>query len=222
MRVLYEDNHLLVVLKPAGVPTQPDKTGDVSLMDQAKSYLAEKYEKKGNVFLGLVHRLDRPTAGVVVLARTSKGASRLSEQFRAGTIEKHYIALVSGEIPEEGALKHFLAQGPQNKMNTFSQAGKDRQEARLSYRRLPRAHPDFPGCSFADVRLETGRKHQIRAQFSAMGHPIVGDRKYGCRVPLKAGRIALAAYSIAFQHPTKDEKIVVNAEVPEFWPKASL
>ena len=220
LSVLYEDNHLLAVYKPAGVPTQGDQTGDLSLFEMAKSYLAEKYQKPGNVYLGLVHRLDRPTEGVVLFARTSKAASRLSEQFREGTVRKTYLALVAGAPESEhGEIESYLSPGPQNKTRVSPRPTKDSQHALLHYQRLARRHLRFPECTFLEIDPRTGRKHQIRAQLSSIGLPIVGDRKYGCRVPLKAGRIALAAVSLAFEHPTTRERMTVAWEVPESWPK---
>lgn len=223
LEILYSDPQVLVVFKPPGMPTQADQTGDMDLLETARAWVKQQFNKPGNVFLGMVHRLDRPVGGVVAFARTSKAASRLSEQFRDKTIQKKYIALIEGEMPTpEGELRNFLSSGPQNKMRVADARQGDAQEAILKYRRLNRSHRKFPGCSFLEIELITGRKHQIRAQLSHSGHAIVGDRKYGARTPLKAGRIALMAFHLAFDHPTKPERVVVDVPLSDDWPTGSL
>lgn len=192
LQVLYEDNHLIAVFKPVRMPVQGDISGDPSLIDVTKEWLKSKYGKPGNVFLGLVHRLDRPVSGIVVFGKTSKGASRLSEQFRARSVRKIYRALVEGIPANEAALLEGQVDG---------------KSARLQYRVLSAV----AGYAELEVELLTGRKHQIRRQLSEMGHPICGDGRYGAR---HAGsEIALVAKRLEFDHPTREERIVV--ELPE-------
>jgi 23S rRNA pseudouridine1911/1915/1917 synthase len=213
-QILYEDNHCLAVFKPARLLTAGDATGDVSLLDQAKAYLKEKYRKPGNVFVGLVHRLDRPVSGVVLFARTSKSASRLSEQFRAGTIEKRYEALVEGNVSRvEVELRHWLLKEEQsNLVSVVSADTPGARECLLRYRRLATGG----GLSHIEVTPVTGRSHQIRVQLSATGHPILGDRKYGSTRSL-GGVIALHAAQLTFEHPIRHERITVRAEAPGDW-----
>lgn len=217
LRVLHEDNHLLVVHKPAGLPTQAGRAGEPCLLEQAREWVRERYHKPGRVYLGLVHRLDRPVAGVVVLARTSKAASRLSQQLRARTMSKIYRALVSGQPePAEGTLVHHVALLPDGRPVLHDAPGPDRKEARLSYRVLRRGAP-----SLVEVELGTGRKHQIRMQLARKGHPIVGDARYGSTVPFTAGAIALVAWRLEFTHPTQPERRVV-VTVPDALLPASM
>jgi 23S rRNA pseudouridine1911/1915/1917 synthase len=222
--ILYEDNHLLVVIKPAGVLAQGDKTGDASILEQGKAYLKEKYRKPGAVFLGLVHRLDRPVSGVMVLARTSKAADRLCAQFRERTTEKIYRAVVEGRPPEDaGRLEHWLT-GDEHRLKV-SVSPKERpgaKKATLLYRVLR----SRSGRSELEVELVTGLKHQIRAQLAAIGCPVVGDFKYdhrkGDAAPerLWGGRaIALHAARLTIAHPTKKEALTFAAPLPEYWPK---
>jgi 23S rRNA pseudouridine1911/1915/1917 synthase len=217
--VLFEDNHLLAMVKPAGMLTQPDRTGDVSLLDLAKRYLKVTYGKPGEVYLGLVHRLDRPVGGVIVFARTSKAARRLSEQFRGRTARKIYWALVEGAPdPPEGELVHRLI-GSGTMMRAAPPDTPEGQEARLAYRTLERAR----GASLVEVELITGRKHQIRAQLAAIGCPVVGDIKYGAKrlTPGRreertiVGAIRLFARSLVFSHPVTGRDVTVEAKPPE-------
>jgi 23S rRNA pseudouridine1911/1915/1917 synthase len=204
LRVLHEDNHVLVVYKPAGLATQAGRPGEPCLLELAREWVRERYQKPGRVYLGLVHRLDRPVAGVVVLARTSKAASRLSAQLRARTMQKLYRALVSGQpAPAEGTLVHHVELRPDGRAVLHDAPGPDRKEARLRYRVLRRGSP-----SLVEVELGTGRKHQIRMQLARHGHPIVGDARYGSTVPFTAGAIALVAWSLAFTHPTQPDRRV--------------
>jgi len=210
LRVVYEDNHCLAVIKPAGLLTAGDRTGDVSLVDQVRDYLRAKYNKPGNVFVGVVHRLDRPVAGVVLFARTSKAAARLSEQFRAGRVEKVYQALVEGRVTRrEGDLVDRLVKD--HRTNVVRRSAQDEpsaRESRLYFRRLKRT----ADATLLEIRPQTGRSHQIRVQLAAMGHPIVGDRKYGSKRPFEEG-IALRAVQLTFEHPTTKQAITVEAAV---------
>ncbi|MEA1987369.1 MAG: RNA pseudouridine synthase [Candidatus Marinimicrobia bacterium] len=197
--IIYEDNHLLVVNKPAGLLVQGDKTGDITLLEIAKQYIKEKYNKPGNVYLGLVHRLDRPASGVIVFARTSKSASRLSKQFREKTIDKKYVALVEGKIPETGTLKdNILRNGVTSKIN---QNGKPSE---LRYKLIEYKN----NISKIKIDLITGRHHQIRVQFANHGNPILGDFRYGSKIKFGDRAIALHSYSLAINHPVKKERMV--------------
>lgn len=208
LEVLYEDNHLIAVDKPVGLLIQEDASGDPSLLDAVRHYLKGKYHKPGKVYLGLIHRLDRPVGGVVLLGRTSKGSARLSEQFREHSVEKTYHALVEGTPPASGRWEHHLEdRGLGQAVGVVGAETPGAKRAVLSFRTLQQ------GAKFAlvEVKLETGRKHQIRAQFAAMGHPLAGDHKYGGRIPFGADGIGLVAYSLAFSHPTRpEERIVVQ------------
>jgi 23S rRNA pseudouridine1911/1915/1917 synthase len=212
LQVLYEDSHLIAVNKPSGVLVQGDASGALSLLDMTREYIRNKYRKPGNVFLGLVHRLDRPVAGVVLFARTSKAASRISEQFRSRTIVKIYWALVHGTpAPGLGTTVSFLKQGVK-KVRVVEEGEKAGKAAVSSYRTLR----SLKGKTLVEIRLHTGRKHQIRAQLSELGHPIEGDVKYGAPKGLKGGSIRLTAKSLSFKHPTRDERITIEAPPPEW------
>ena len=195
--------------------TQSDDSGDVSLMEKVKNWIKAEYKKPGKVFLGLVHRLDRPVSGVVVFGRTSKGASRLSEQFRQKTTQKIYRTLVE-ETPEprKASLRHYLRKEKSLKVTVFPRPSPDAKEALLDYEVIE----NFKNTSLLDIRLHTGRFHQIRAQLSFIGYPIVGDKKYGASSVLPEGRIALHAQKIVFNHPTSKEEIIINCRLPEDWP----
>jgi len=224
IKVLYEDNHIIAVYKPAGVLTQGDRTGDRSLMDDVKEYLKEKYKKEGNVFLGLVHRLDKPVAGIVLFGKTSKGASRLSEQFRSHTIQKTYHAIVVGKPKQEkGSIKEkvnkisFFAEGFTNKTDEellaeIKKATKTRT-AELSYE-VVRSNDKY---SLLKVLPKTGRFHQIRIQMQQMGCPILGDQKYGAKDSLPDWSIALAATAISFKSATDNKSINLEIPLPEEW-----
>mgnify|MGYP005823336839 CR=1 FL=1 len=221
--ILYEDNHCLAVNKPAGLLTQGDATGDISLVDLARADLKARYHKPGNVFVGLVHRLDRPVSGVVLLAKTSKAAARLTAQFRDGTVQKTYWAWVEGDCPaDEGVWSDRLEKDASSNrvavLPSDSQAGKP---ATLAFRVLERGR----GTTLLEIRPRTGRSHQIRVQLASRGLPVVGDRKYGARSGLRASdggmRIALHAREIAFTHPTRGEVRAVIAAVPADWPGAT-
>jgi 23S rRNA pseudouridine1911/1915/1917 synthase len=213
--ILYLDNHLIAVCKPSGMLTQSDDSGEASLMDKVKDWIKTEYKKPGKVFLGLVHRLDRPVSGVVMFGRTSKGASRISEQFRQKTTKKIYRALVEGiPEPQQASLKHYLRKEKSLKATVFPRATTDAKEALLDYKVIE----TFASTSLIEILLHTGRFHQIRAQLSFIGHPIVGDKKYGARSALPEGRIALHAQSMIFNHPTSKEEIVIDCSPPEDWP----
>ena len=213
IKVLYEDNHLIAVYKPAGILVQGDKSGDSSLLDEVKAYIKNKYDKPGNVFLGLIHRLDRNVDGVVLFAKTSKGASRVSEQFRNHTIKKVYHAWVHGIVKEKaGTLVNFLKHDEnQNFAEVFDNETKNADRAELSYE-LVKTDGDF---SLLKIILKTGRHHQIRAQLSHIGHPIAGDSKYGSALRLPDQKIALTATSLSFETATTKEQKTVALEIPE-------
>lgn len=210
LKILYEDNHIIAVYKPAGILTQPDKSRDEDLMSAVKIYLKEKYKKAGNVFLGLVHRLDRPVSGIVLFAKTSKGASRLSKQFREGAIEKIYHAIVEGKFPiDKGELVDYLEKDARRKMAI---PGKGKK-AELSYQVL-KSNDKY---SLLKIKLATGKFHQIRVQLSLAGFPILGDVKYGAKFPLPDRSIALCESSIAFKLATKDETKKIFVPLPSKW-----
>jgi 23S rRNA pseudouridine1911/1915/1917 synthase len=215
--ILYEDNHLLGVEKPPNIPVQEDISGDGDLLTYLKQYIREKYNKKGEAFLGLVHRLDRPVGGAMIFARTSKAASRLSEQIRTRQVKKIYIAVVEGLFQNStGTYHHYLVKNREN--NTVRVADKntaDSQEAILHYQVLA----EREGISLVRIELETGRPHQIRVQFSHSGHPLMGDEKYGKtngKSPTK--HLALWSCQITFKHPVKDEIIHIESRPPQCYP----
>lgn len=214
--VLYEDNHLLGLYKPAGLLVQGDRSGDPSLLDLGKRWLKERYDKPGNVFLGLVHRLDRPVAGVVLFARTSKAAARLSARFRDRAVDKEYLAVVHGEAAAaDGELTHHLVRdGGSSRVTTSGAAGA--KVARLRLRCLARGS----GRSLVAVSLLTGRRHQIRVQLAAIGHPILGDLRYGAPAPLPNRQIALLAHRLAVAHPTRQTTVSLESPTPAGWPWA--
>lgn len=212
--VFYSDNHLLAVYKPAGLLVQGDQSGDVCLLELAKQWVKQRHQKPGNVFLGLVHRLDRPVAGVMLFARTSKAAARLSEQIRSSSVRKVYLAVVEGEKPASSArLVHLIERLGKNSRIVPRQTPASR-EARLSYRLLDSAG----GRSLLEVELETGRRHQIRLQLAHIGCPIVGDCRYGASRALSARQIALFASRLTIVHPTQRQPLTFSAPLPAGWP----
>jgi 23S rRNA pseudouridine1911/1915/1917 synthase len=219
--VLLEDNHCLVVNKPAGLLSQGDKTSSMSLVDVVAQYLKSRYRKPGNVYVGLLHRLDRPTSGVMLLAKTSKAAGRLAAQFRSGAIAKVYWAIVEGSPPvEQGEWINRIEKDRQtNRAVVLPESAVAGKEARVRFRVLERR----PGLTKIELRPLTGRGHQLRAQLARQGLPILGDVRYGARRRLQAcdggQRIALHARELTFMHPTRGEAITVQAAVPADWPE---
>lgn len=213
LQVIYEDNHIIAVAKPHGVLVQADDTGDSTILDEVKMYLKEKYHKPGNVFLGVIHRLDRPVAGILLLAKTSKGASRLSEQFRVRSMKKIYHAVVEGEPKQSTALliHHLRKDTSKNVVYAMNSPTPETQEARLTYE-VMQTTGHF---SLLQIELHTGRPHQIRTQLSFIGHPIVGDAKYGSNTPFKKGAIALMATDVTFMTATTGESISLHLPLLE-------
>ena len=207
--ILYEDNHIIVAVKPAGTPSQGDISGDEAILDTLKDYVKTSKQKPGEAFLGLLHRLDRPVGGVMVFARTSKAAGRLSEQFRKRTVKKAYLAVVEGTPPEEkGELRHFLIKDEQaNRTKASLREIAGAKPAILEYEVVAR-HPMY---TLLKVILHTGRSHQIRAQLSAVGCPIVGDLKYGSSTTTDGKSIALWSYLLTVVHPTLKEEMTFTA-----------
>jgi len=213
MQVIYEDNHLIIVSKQSGEIVQGDKTGDRPLSETVKDYIKEKYHKPGNVFLGVVHRLDRPVSGAVVMARTSKALSRLNEMFRKGEVHKTYWAITENCPAEpEGTLTHWLVRNEkQNKSYAYDHEVARSKKAVLSYRLIGKSDRFF----LLEVRLMTGRHHQIRCQLAHAGCPIRGDLKYGARRSNPDGSISLHSRHVEFVHPVSKQLISVTAPVPD-------
>ena len=213
MTVVYEDNHIIVVNKTASEIVQADKTGDTPLSETVKQYLKEKYQKPGNVFLGVTHRLDRPVSGLVIFAKTSKALTRLNEMFRAGEVKKTYWAVVKNAPKEsEGELVHFLVRNEkQNKSYAYDKEVPNSKKAVLDYRLIGRSENYY----LLEVDLKTGRHHQIRCQLAKMGCPIKGDLKYGSPRSNPDGSICLHARRVRFVHPVSKELIELKAPLPE-------
>ena len=219
---IYEDNHIIVALKPPNIPTQRDITNDISFFDNIRDYIKIKYNKKGNIFLGIVHRLDRPVSGIMVFAKTSKAASRLSESIRNRKFEKTYYTVVNGILSEKnGCLENYIIKKT-NKMGNIAQVvfenTKKSKIAKLKY--YVEKENIIKNLSLIRVELETGRFHQIRVQLSNIGHTIYGDRKYGNYIKYNRDYVPLALFakSLRFPHPTKDEIIFVDAPLPKHNP----
>ncbi len=217
--VLYEDNHLLVVNKRSCLPTMGVAPDRPNLLAEAKEYIREKYNKPGKVYLGVVSRLDAPVTGALLIARTSKAARRLTEQFRSRTVEKIYWAVVEGAMDlEQGELVDWMRKDERHRrMHIAKPEGPGAQEARLSYQVLR----SMGGDTLLEVRLETGRKHQIRVQMAHLGRAILGDRKYGSSRSFPSG-IALHSRRLAFEHPVRHERIEVVAPLPKAWRNLGL
>lgn len=214
MTVLYEDNHIIAVNKTCNEIVQGDKTGDTPLSETVKAYIKAKYNKPGEVFLGVTHRLDRPTSGVVLFARTSKALTRLNEMFKSHEqIRKTYWAIVQGAPTQpEARLENWLIRNEkQNKSNIAKPGAKDAKQAVLSYKTLVKGEH----YSLLEINLETGRHHQIRCQLAAIGCPVKGDLKYGAKRSNPDGGICLHARQIAFVHPVSKQDICIVAPVPE-------
>jgi 23S rRNA pseudouridine1911/1915/1917 synthase len=213
MNVLYEDNHLIVVNKNCHEIVQGDKTGDEPLSETLKKYLKEKYNKQGDVFLGVIHRLDRPVTGVVVFAKTSKALTRMNEMLAKGEVGKTYWAIVKKALPEkEAELTHWLVRNEkQNKSFAYDNEKPDSKKAVLHYRLKGRSDNYF----LFEIDLKTGRHHQIRCQLAKMGSPIKGDLKYGAERSNPDGGISLHARSLSFIHPVSKQEISIVAPVPE-------
>ena len=213
VNVVYEDNHIIIVNKTASEIVQGDKTGDKPLSETVKEYLKEKYNKPGNVFIGVTHRLDRPVSGLVVFAKTGKALARLNEMFRTGKVKKTYWAIVKNLPPaEEDTLTHYLVRNEkQNKSYAYDTEKPGSKQAVLHYRLLSRSDH----YSLLEVDLKTGRHHQIRCQLAKIGCPIKGDLKYGFPRSNPDGNISLHARCVSFEHPVSHQLIEVEAPVPE-------
>ena len=209
INVLYEDNHIIVVMKAANVPVCEDSSGDLDLLSMVKHYLEEKYNKN-NAFVGLVHRLDRPVGGVMVFAKTSKAASRLSDQIRKGEMKKKYYAVVMGKTLERGIFVDKLEKDSKKNISFVSDNGK---ESILEYERI-KTNGEM---SLVSIDLKTGRSHQIRVQFSHHGFPLYGDQKYNKKAKMHT-QIALFAYSLSFLHPTLKKELVFSVDIPKIYP----
>ncbi|MBQ9011696.1 MAG: RNA pseudouridine synthase [Bacilli bacterium] len=209
INIIYEDNHLLVVEKPVNVPVQADSSKDKDLLTTLKEYLKEKYKKEGNVYLGLVHRLDRPVGGVMVFAKTSKAASRLSKQIKDHSFKKTYLAVVEGKIKEKGNFIDKLLKDDKTNTTSVNPKGK---EAKLNYKLL-----DYKdNLSLVQINLETGRSHQIRVQFSSRSHPLYADQRYNPNA--QKGQIALFASKIEFTHPVTKKQLIFSLKKPNRYP----
>lgn len=210
LKILYEDNHIVVVVKPFNVLSQGDNTGDSSIMDMIKDYIKVKYNKPGNVYLGLVHRLDRPVGGIMVFAKTSKAASRLSRDFNNHIIDKKYLAVVKGKVSDSGEFVDKIDRD-KNGNSFISENGK---YAKLNYRLIE--YDKKNDCSLVAIKLETGRHHQIRIQFSSRGHYLLGDQRYGLQ---DNKQICLFSYYLSFIHPVTKEKMAFFELPPEisYW-----
>ena len=216
VKVIYEDNHLLVVEKHVNILSQGDDTNDKDMVNLLKQYIKEKYNKPGNVFIGLVHRLDRPVGGVMVFAKTSKAASRLSEQIRNKTLKKTYRAVIHGTMDKEKSiLKDYLYKNKKtNMVSVVNKNHKEAKNAELSYKTLDTKNR----LSLVEIDLKTGRPHQIRVQFSSRKHPLFGDQRYGQDVNKVGQQISLWSYKIEIQHPTTKEKMEFICEPPKEYP----
>ena len=204
LNVIYEDNHIIVVEKIVRVPMQKDESEDISMIDIVKEYIRVKYNKPGNVYLGMVHRLDRSVGGVVVFARTTKAMTRLSEEIRSRRMHKKYMAVLNGTLETSGVLENYLVKNEKtNKSMVCKENTKGAKFAKLEYKVIAKQK----GYTLVDIDLHTGRHHQIRVQFSNIGHCLWGDQKYGREINKVGDYIALYAYSLTFNHPTTKEEM---------------
>ena len=211
INIIYETNHLLVVQKPANMPTCEDETKDIDLLTILKHYLKEKYHKPGNVYLGLVHRLDRPVSGIMVFAKTSKCASRLSKQVNDGSFQKEYYAVVTGNIKDEDIFEDYLIKDEKKNMSFVTTKEKGKY-SKLEYQVIKKIN----NYNLVKIKLYTGRSHQIRVQFSNRGYPLIGDMKYGNNK--EKCNIALFSYKLSFNDPITKEKLEFKLELPNTYP----
>lgn len=210
IKIIYEDNHLLVVEKPINIPVQKDESNDLDLLTMLKKYLKDKYQKPGNVYLGLVHRLDRPVGGIMVFAKTSKCATRLSEQMRNHQFDKVYNAVVLGDINSSGTFVDHLLKDCKNNIVKVDKQGK---KAILSFEKIKTVN----NLSLVKINLQTGRSHQIRVQFSSRNYPLYGDQKYNFHA-IKNTQIALFAKELSFNHPITKERLCFSLTLPNKYP----
>jgi len=212
INIIYEDNHILVVEKPINIPVQKDISNDIDILSILKDYIKKKYDKKGNVYLGLVHRLDRPVGGVMIFAKTSKAASRLSQQIKENKIEKIYYAIVEGVPKEKDTLIDYLIKD--EKINITKTTSKEKgKEAILEYNLIKTIN----NLSLVKINLKTGRSHQIRVQFSSRGYPLYGDQKYNKKATPNTN-ISLFAKELIITHPTTKERLIFTTNLPNFYP----
>ena len=211
INIIYEDNHLLVIEKPINIPVQKDNTSDIDLITMLKDYRKKNENKRGEAYLGLVHRLDRPVGGIMVFAKTSKAASRLSDQIRTNTFHKTYLAVIQGILSKEGVLEDYLIKNEKENISYVTNKEKGKY-SKLEYKILDTKD----NLSLVRINLITGRSHQIRVQFSSRNHPLIGDSKYGDN-PNNIS-IALYAESITFNHPTTKEKLIFTLNKPNRYP----
>lgn len=218
LNILYEDNHLLIVEKPRNMPVQEDASKDLDLLNAAKAYLVEEYNKPGEAFLGLVHRLDRPVGGVVLFGKTSKGASRISNEIRLNRFDRKYLAIVRG-VPQKTSKKltDFLLKDTQTNISSVVHPSTKGAKKSILHYEVLASNPE-ENLSLVSIELETGRSHQIRVQLSHLGHPIYGDQKYGQDVNTPGQQIALWASELDVKHPTKDERVHVKCQPPREYP----
>ncbi len=217
LKVIFEDNHIIVVEKPVNIPSQQDKTGDTDMLTIIKGYLKEKYNKPGNVYLGLIHRLDRPVGGVMVFAKTSKAAARLSEEVRNNELKKTYLAIVDGKLDKkEGILENYLLKNERTNTSQIVEDGtKNSKYAKLEYEVIK--YNDETDLSLVKIKLHTGRHHQIRVQFAGINHSLYGDQKYGARG--RGKQICLWANEISFKHPISKQELIFKStpEITGSW-----
>ena len=209
IEIVFEDNHLLAINKPAGVLSQEDRSGSPDVLTICKEFIKKEYNIPGNVFLGLLHRLDQPVSGIMILAKTSKAASRISDQIRKRTVKKSYLAIVSGQPPANGTFKHYLTKDKSSNITRISvSSDKKAKSAELTFHKLEQDQD----TALVEINLITGRAHQIRVQFAAEGFPLLGDGKYGSNTP---GTITLHAYSLSITHPTLKNFVTFVSSPPK-------